>query len=525
MFINREWLEMAKKDDKKGSKGKGFKTRGGEYLRLQRRKRFALITILLVLIAVTAIYIFYTYTQESSSDEISEPKLSTDATIKFSNPNETIDYSFTIENPGEKSDWYLLQLLGLPYDWMISLDELISVGSKEVRTIDFNITSSINTLNTSFDFILNITSENLQKTYSFDYSATIIRTYDLRMEFDSPKIYVPPGWNKTIYLSVENRGNNINEISLSFDENQLPIDTTLNLSEDHFTLDAFQWKTIICNITTNLSTPMDIYSIQITATSDLNPEKQSTITLEIYLERTYELELKCLNNSHRADPGRSVYYTLIVKNLGNSLDSVTLSYHKGHLPTNWTLTFDNVSFDLLSYETKAVICNITTDPASVYTGGRFDILINASLTERPNTKSSVWLNTSIEGNLPDKEIVLQDKVKVDYTGCLEDGRIFDTSHFYIAADEFAYPKSDTFQKRPQMSLYVPLNVYVNASDDNSTDEYGAMIEGFWRGIIGMKQWETKVLRLPPELAYIHSTGHPLQYETLIFEITVVEISE
>lgn len=75
------------------------------------------------------------------------------------------------------------------------------------------------------------------------------------------------------------------------------------------------------------------------------------------------------------------------------------------------------------------------------------------------------------------------RVKVDYTGKLEDGTVFDTSikETAIEAGIFSVER-----------IYEPLSFTVGA---------GQMIKGFDEGVIGMKVGEEKTLRIPPEKAY------------------------
>ena len=85
-----------------------------------------------------------------------------------------------------------------------------------------------------------------------------------------------------------------------------------------------------------------------------------------------------------------------------------------------------------------------------------------------------------------------DKVKVHYTGTLEDGTEFDSSE---GKD--------------------PLEFTAGA---------GQMIKGFDEAVIGMEVNEEKEIKIPPEQAYGTSGSHPLAGKTLIFKIKVVEVS-
>lgn len=76
-----------------------------------------------------------------------------------------------------------------------------------------------------------------------------------------------------------------------------------------------------------------------------------------------------------------------------------------------------------------------------------------------------------------------DTVKVDYTGKLEDGTVFDTSREDVAKQAGIYVDGRE---------YAPLTFVVGS---------GQVIQGFDEGVIGMKVGEEKTLTIPPEKAY------------------------
>ncbi len=82
-------------------------------------------------------------------------------------------------------------------------------------------------------------------------------------------------------------------------------------------------------------------------------------------------------------------------------------------------------------------------------------------------------------------------IKVNYTGKLLDGRVFDTSYLTVANDDANYPKTLSFTKRSDSS-YAPLSFQVGA---------GKMISGFDAAVVGMKIGETKTVTLSPDEAY------------------------
>lgn len=98
-----------------------------------------------------------------------------------------------------------------------------------------------------------------------------------------------------------------------------------------------------------------------------------------------------------------------------------------------------------------------------------------------------------------------DHVKVDYTGKLKDGTIFDSS-----IEEFA-KESEFYDENRE---YEPLGFTIGE---------GKVIPGFEDAVEGMEVGEKKEVEIPPEQAYGEEEDHPLAGKTLIFEIEVKEI--
>jgi len=86
-------------------------------------------------------------------------------------------------------------------------------------------------------------------------------------------------------------------------------------------------------------------------------------------------------------------------------------------------------------------------------------------------------------------IVAGDKVKMNYTGRLADGRVFDTSKLEVALDDALYPKSLTFQLRDNDS-YEPFDMEAGKTGSGGT------IEGFAYGVIGLHAGDHQIIEVP-----------------------------
>ena len=238
---------------------------------------------------------------------------------------------------------------------------------------------------------------------------------------------------------------------------------------------------------------------------------QRTYTLEyelVIFHAFYGIEMITYNNSHDADPGNFTNYGLIISNLGNGEDTISLSYVENHLPAGWTVSFEYDSIDIPLFDTRVVIVNITTSETT--TKGRYDIRVIATSSGGPS--ASVWLNTSLVKDFDNRTIVYDDKVKINYIGYYPDGLIFDTSIREVAQNA-NYTRTPTTENK---TMFEPFGIFVNSTDPDPSDPYVSAIPGFWESSMGMKVNETKVVRLTPEKGYDDGLWR-------IFEITIFSV--
>jgi len=106
-----------------------------------------------------------------------------------------------------------------------------------------------------------------------------------------------------------------------------------------------------------------------------------------------------------------------------------------------------------------------------------------------NATATLPLTVNVLG--PGPVAAIGDTVQVDYVGRFDNGTIFDTSIQSVAQASFDKPEGFTRQQ------WQPLRLQLGDS--------AGTITGFWRGILGMQEGQSKTLRLAPELAYGNAT--------------------
>lgn len=107
------------------------------------------------------------------------------------------------------------------------------------------------------------------------------------------------------------------------------------------------------------------------------------------------------------------------------------------------------------------------------------------------------------------EVTSNDQIRVRYTGRKENGEIFESTY----ANGFDSPR--TFRN------------LTPESKQTGTGRVEPLIDGFRRGLLGMKEGEKRTLVIPPELGYgtsdDESNNSRLKDETLVFDVELVNI--
>ena len=122
-----------------------------------------------------------------------------------------------------------------------------------------------------------------------------------------------------------------------------------------------------------------------------------------------------------------------------------------------------------------------------------------------------------------------DNVTVNYIGSFASGpqlgKVFDTSLYPVATDNFTYPKSLEFSLRGGASAYTWLPVHVGSSTPSGgyvlhNYTFGTVIPGFWTGMIGMTGNTSRTVVIPVDQAY--GPGNPacVQSQPLVFTLPV-----
>jgi FKBP-type peptidyl-prolyl cis-trans isomerase 2 len=123
-----------------------------------------------------------------------------------------------------------------------------------------------------------------------------------------------------------------------------------------------------------------------------------------------------------------------------------------------------------------------------------------------------------------------DNVTVNYIGVFgtspQVGKVFDTSLFSVATNNFSWPKSLGYVPRGWVaSNYTPLPVSVGPDIPSGGYSYGGLtfegvVTGFWQGLIGLAGNQTHYITVPPSLGYGSQNSSCLVSQPLTFTLPV-----
>ncbi|MCD6461211.1 MAG: hypothetical protein J7L61_00505 [Thermoplasmata archaeon] len=245
----------------------------------------------------------------------------------------------------------------------------------------------------TYTLVVNGTSTADGSVYEVEsFTIVIPPRYDLSMTADPLSVGLTPGVSKTILVTVENRGNTEDTITLA---HNMPSGWTGTFDNGMDTLDvtlsAFTQTQVQLTVSVDLTVEAGQHTFNITATSqgDTNVTEQVVVTANVAVQ--YEVEITGDVVSAQYDPAGSLEYAtfdITVENAGNHYADITLSAeisYGGSVNTAYKSWVEyrvdgtpvSSSLSLDAGEAKDVEIRVTPDRDAL--GGNYTIRLTASI--------------------------------------------------------------------------------------------------------------------------------------------------
>jgi FKBP-type peptidyl-prolyl cis-trans isomerase 2 len=209
--------------------------------------------------------------------------------------------------------------------------------------------------------------------------------------------------------------------------------------------------------------------------------------------------------------------TFVIKATTTHKENDTISLSITNKPDGWDAVLNLSQFDLGPRSSFSVFLVVNISSNAEKGDYRIKIAAESSTKNVQKTKSAKVKVIEDKG----QRAAVGDKVEVDYVGYLTEYKVFDTSVLDIGREN-TVQKTPDFRTRP---TYEPLKVYVNLEDTDFSDEYIQVVEGFWEGIVGMREGQSRSVTLPPAKAYGDFTNATLNITEEVAMIETMTLSE
>ncbi|MFQ6106555.1 MAG: FKBP-type peptidyl-prolyl cis-trans isomerase [Thermoplasmata archaeon] len=198
--------------------------------------------------------------------------------------------------------------------------------------------------------------------------------------------------------------------------------------------------------------------------------------------------------AHSTEPGRSTSFMIFAKNKAQAPDTLDFSFEGVATGLN-----PHLEYPSRVMTAGSLLLNIlTVDVNPTMATGTYSITVRATSRGDSEVTDTVDVSVLVAELQPD-EVVEGNYVKCDYILWLADGSVEDSGE-----------SLKVFTGRGQMD------------PDWQSQGYLTVIEGFRKGLVGMKITETNVVAVPPNEGYT-DPNHELYNKWLYFQITLVSI--
>ena len=261
-------------------------------------------------------------------------------------PEETLTYTITIENQGTSDDTYNLGIAStIPAGWsMYVLPSQISINDDTSGTVTLyveigNRTNAIGGVTKQLSVYCQSAGQGSNNETTAG-SAKVKKIYGTSLTSGVTEISVDPNNAATYSISVVNDKGNT-EDTITFSQTSTGTDAWSFTLPGAISLDPDESSTVSFSITPDIEALAGLKSINFFANSE-DGETAYSISVTVRVNQLPALEVSKVGSSAQdIEAGKRVYYSFLVTNKGNAVDSFDITVVSEGMPDGWEASLDN----------------------------------------------------------------------------------------------------------------------------------------------------------------------------------------
>jgi len=344
-------------------------------------------------------------------------------------PGETHTFDIEVWNLGLRADTIKLEIPELPGNWTASLDksETQELGKRESEHVMLTVTAPITNVTDGDYAIINVTATSMgdpeNATDTIPSTNVIIVDLGFNVNWavkpdvnEEKRITVDPGKTSVATLGINNIGNINDTYEIRFQG--VPSDWKMNVDTEHepgwvfdeeemsvrgIKLSSYHFEDNTTGVTVFITPPVDAKEGEtaiITAVGesylsklsgqDAKGKHDDDLIAEVSAFRAVEIE--CDEVIKYVDPGKSVTYTVSIRNNGNGKENVEIQL--GPMISGWTSIVDMPTIILQARQKKTITVTMTA-PEGALEGSRCVLEIKVNIPSVDKVVDSVFLTTIV----------------------------------------------------------------------------------------------------------------------------------
>jgi len=304
-------------------------------------------------------------------------------------PGNSTSYEIFISNVGNMAGTVIiiLEIVSGTGSWHAELDaNAVGVAGMETKSITMTVISPSDA-RAGDRLVIRVVGYNEQKTMTDDVTVTTMvnQVHRILISATPEKQVADPGATVTYTVTVQNGGNGPEELSLSVAKLEVNWKLKYVMGNAEIT-DIYLDPASPLSFEVVVTVPPDaLCGDHIAAISLLDSSKAPwTADLVINVRHIFDIDLTTTLSKQLGTPGRTLYFSVLTKNKGNGLD--TISFATSKLPSGWTYVYKDQEF--------ATVDSITLNASDI---GKTSLLITLPLTANATSQEILVTGTSESG--------------------------------------------------------------------------------------------------------------------------------